>query len=328
MKILIIRFSSIGDIVLTTPVVRAIKEQLEDPIVHYVTKQKFASILDGNPYVDKVFSMDKSIGELLEVLKQENYDHVIDLHNNVRTLSLKKKLARPSVTFQKLNWKKWLLVKMKINKMPDLHVVDRYFGAVCNLGVKNDKRPGDFFISHQNEVNIQEEFGLTPKSFIAIAIGAQFKTKQMPVELIINIVNKLDVAVVLVGGETDIELSKAIQDKSEKKVHDACGKFNLAQSSSIVAKSSKLLTNDTGMMHIASCLNIPIISIWGSTVPSLGMYPYYPSQKDMYSIHEVQDLGCRPCSKIGYQKCPKGHFKCMKEQNVNAIVKDIQRIYS
>jgi len=322
-KILVVRFSSIGDIVLTTPILRVLKEQLDNPEIHYVTKRKFASILDGNPHVDKVFTMEKSIDELLEDLKKENYDHIIDLHNNVRTLSLKKKLGRPAHTFQKLNWKKWLLVKLKMDKMPDLHVVDRYFGAVRSLGVKKDGKTGDFFISQENEINVQEEFGLVPKSFVTIAIGAQFNTKRMPAELIVNIINKLEIPIVLVGGETDIKLSKAIQDKSEKKIHDACGKFNLAQSASIVGKSAKLLTNDTGMMHIASCLDIPIVSVWGSTVPSLGMYPYYPNQKEMYSIHEVKDLGCRPCSKIGYQKCPKAHFKCMREQDADGIVKNI-----
>lgn len=320
MKILVVRFSSIGDIVLTTPVVRALKQQLQNAEIHYVTKQQFASIPEGNPHVDKVFAMQKSIDELLPELKKENYDHVVDLHNNIRTVSLKKKLGRPSSTFDKLNWKKWLLVKFKINKMPDVHVVDRYFGAVKGLGVLADGNTGDFAIQPSDEVNVEADFGLTPKKYLTIAVGAQFKTKCMPTELLKSIIEQVDAPVVLVGGDTDVELAAELK-KIFPEVHDACGKYSLAQSASIVRQSKKLLTNDTGMMHIASCLDVPVVSVWGNTVPALGMYPYYPNQKEMYSIHEVENLGCRPCSKIGYQKCPKGHFKCMVEQDVNAIVK-------
>ncbi|MDX2359185.1 MAG: glycosyltransferase family 9 protein [Crocinitomicaceae bacterium] len=322
MKILVVRFSSIGDIVLTTPVLRALKEQLNNPTVHYITKQQFASIVENNPHVDRVIAMKKSIDEVIPALKEENYDHILDLHNNIRTQGLKKKLRRPSSTLRKLNWKKWLLVKIKINKMPNLHVVDRYFEVAHAIGVKSDGKPGEFYIDSNNEVDVSQ-LGVEPKSYLTIAIGAQYKTKCMPKELLLNILEKVDAPVVLVGGEMDNTLAEEIVNESSKNVINACGKYNLAGSASIVKQSTKLLSNDTGMMHIASCLNVPIVSVWGNTVPDLGMYPYYPNQPEKYSIHEVKDLSCRPCSKIGHQKCPKGHFKCMLEQDVDGIVKSM-----
>ncbi len=320
MKILVVRFSSIGDIVLTSPVLRALKEQLDNSEIHYLTKEQFTSIVSNNPRVDKVFAIKSSIDEVILDLKKEQYDHVIDLHNNIRTKSLKTKLQKQSSTVRKLNWKKWLLVKAKINRMPDLHIVDRYFETVMGLGVRNDQKNGEFYINKEDEVDVMNELDLAPKSYLTIAIGAQFATKQMPKELLIKIIDGIDESVVLVGGETDVELANAVVNETEKNVQSVCGKYNLAGSASIVKQSRKLLTNDTGMMHIGSCFDIPIISVWGNTVPSLGMYPYRPNQPDAFSIHEVKDLGCRPCSKIGYQKCPKGHFKCMTEQNIDAIV--------
>ena len=116
LKILVVRFSSIGDVVLTTPVVRALKNQLDFPEIHFLTKKPFASILDGNTNVDRIITIEKSIDEVVDQLKLEKYDWVIDLHNNLRTASLKKKLRRPSKTFNKLNIRKWLLVKFKIDK--------------------------------------------------------------------------------------------------------------------------------------------------------------------------------------------------------------------
>ena len=323
MKILVVRFSSIGDIVLTTPVLRALKLQLDNPEIHFVTKQQFASIPNNNPQIDRVISMNKSIDELIGTLKDEKYDCIVDLHNNIRTLALKKKLKRPTYTFEKLNWKKWLLVKFKRNELPDMHIVDRYFDAVEGLGVKNDGKPCEFYIGNENEIDVENQFGLMPKSYISIAIGAQFATKRMPFEILNKIIDQISLPIVLVGGVTDVELANAIEKAHGGKVHNACGKFNLEQSASVVKQSKKLLTNDTGMMHIASCFQVQIVSVWGNTVPAFGMYPYYPQQKELYTIHEVENLNCRPCSKIGYQKCPKGHFKCMFDQNTENIAKNI-----
>lgn len=320
MKILIVRFSSIGDIVLTSSVVRALKQQIPNVELHYITKKQFAPILIDNPHIQKVYSIEKSIEEVLGSLQNEKYDWLVDLHHNLRTAGLKRKLGVKSTSFNKLNIRKFLLVKFKIDRMPKLHVVERYFKAVEVLGVKNDHQPGDYFITENDKVDTISEFGLEPKSYIAIAIGAQFKTKQMPVDLLVDLIEKIKKPVVLVGGIIDRNAALEILSKSSNRdLINTCGDYNLNQSASIVKQSAKLLTNDTGMMHIAACMNIPIVSVWGNTTPSLGMFPYYPNQPNMFSIHEVEGLSCRPCSKIGYQTCPKKHFKCMNDQNLENI---------
>jgi ADP-heptose:LPS heptosyltransferase len=137
-KILIIRFSSIGDIVLTTPIIRCIKQQMQGVEVHYITKQKFSSIISSNPYIDKLYTINDSTSEIINQLKKENYDYVIDLHHNVRTLKLKLALGKKSFSFRKLNWEKMLMVYFKINKLPKLHIVDRYFETITSIGITND----------------------------------------------------------------------------------------------------------------------------------------------------------------------------------------------
>ena len=114
-KFLILRFSSIGDIVLTTPVIRCLKQQYPDAEVHYATKKSYQSLLENNPYVDKVFVLEKSLNYLLKQLKSERYDYIIDLHNNLRTTILKLRLGVKSFSFDKLNFQKWILVKFKKN---------------------------------------------------------------------------------------------------------------------------------------------------------------------------------------------------------------------
>lgn len=318
-KYLIIRFSSIGDIVLTTPVIRCLKEQT-DAEIHYITKSVFKKILSENPYIDKLITIDDEITEVLEDLKTENYDHVIDLHHNLRSLRLKKALKRPATSFPKLNVQKFLLTNFKIDRMPEVHIVDRYFEAVKAIGVVNDGKGLDYFIPEHDQV-VLSDFNI-PEKFVVFAIGAQYATKRLPANKIIEIIDSTELPVVLLGGPTDYD--NAVIIKSHCTVIDLVGQININQSASIVQQATKVITHDTGIMHIAVAFKKPVISIWGNTVPALGMYPYYPEQKELYSIHEV-DIKCRPCSKIGYQKCPKKHFKCMNDQDVLAITSAINQ---
>ncbi|MCK4639093.1 MAG: glycosyltransferase family 9 protein, partial [Bacteroidales bacterium] len=155
-KILIIRFSSIGDIVLTTPVIRCLKQQLKDSEIHFLTKEQFVPIVKANPYIDKVHFIKNDLKQILSQLKSENLDFIVDLHKNFRSVFVKLKLRKPSKTFNKLNIKKWLLVNFKINLLPEIHIVDRYFKAVKILGVKNDGKGLDYFIPENEKVNISE----------------------------------------------------------------------------------------------------------------------------------------------------------------------------
>ena len=323
MKLLVVRFSSIGDVVLTTPVVRCIAQQLPDAEIHYVTKKAFLPVLEGNPHIHKIITIESSVSEKMDELKAEHYDMVIDLHRNVRTLRLKRALGVKSYAFPKRNIEKFLLTNFKINRMPDVHVVDRYFEAVKQIGVKNDGLPCELFLSPADEVSLSEH-NLQPKQFIAVAMGAQFATKQMPVHLMTEILSGIGLPIVLLGGPTDVERAEQLKTTlPSQQVIDFCGKITLRQSAFVVSQSKAILTGDTGLMHIASAFSIPIVSVWGNTVPALGMYPYAPQDRSLYSIHEVNNLSCRPCSKIGYKECPKKHFKCMELQDGKSIQGDL-----
>lgn len=310
-KILIIRFSSIGDIVLTTPVIRCLKIQQPDTEIHYLSKKPFQSLLENNPYITKVHTIEKDVKEIAALLKQENFDHIVDLHNNLRSMHIKRILGKPATVFKKLNFKKWLLVNFKINAMPAVHVVDRYMQTIEKFGIKNDQKGLDYFIPKKDEVNTQA-FPVTHQNgYIGFVIGAKHFTKQLPNEKIISICKKINQPIVLLGGKEDAERGALISKAAGSTIYNACGLYNLNQSASIIKQASKIISHDTGLMHIAAAFQKEIISVWGNTVPAFGFTPYLPDPASR--IVEVKGLSCRPCSKIGYNKCPKGHFKCMNE---------------
>jgi ADP-heptose:LPS heptosyltransferase len=316
-KILIIRFSSIGDIVLTTPVIRCLKQQLPGVEIHYLTKKSFKGVVENNPYISKVHTFEKRLTEVLPELKKANFDFVVDLHNNLRSLQAKQYLQKPSKSFSKLNLKKFILVKLKINKMPALHVVDRYMKVVDSLGVKNDNKGLDYFIPENDNVDISTLPLLHQNGYIGFVIGAKHYTKQLPVEKIIEVCEKINSPIVLLGGKEDFLRAEKIENAVGEKIYNACGKYNLNQSASLVKQASKIISHDTGLMHIAAAFKKQIISVWGNTVPAFGFTPYLPGNNS--KIIEVENLSCRPCSKIGYNQCPKKHFKCMNDIPVSAF---------
>jgi ADP-heptose:LPS heptosyltransferase len=321
-KILVIRFSSIGDIVLTTPVIRCLKSQKDNVELHVLTKSQYSLLFQTNPNVDKIHNWGEENKEVIKKLKSEQFDYVIDLHHNIRTKKLKSILNSKAYSFPKLNVQKWLYVNFKWNKLPDVHIVDRYFEAVKSLGIKNDQQGLDYFIPQKDEVDVSGQFGTT--DIVSVAIGAQFATKKLPVSKLVEVLSSISTQVVLLGGKEDFNDAEEIIKLSKANILNACGALNLNQSASVVKQSKVLLTHDTGLMHIAAAFRTPIVSVWGNTVPAFGMYPYMPQNKSLYSIHEVEGLSCRPCSKIGFQKCPKKHFNCMNQQSVPEIVKSIE----
>lgn len=326
-KILILRFSSIGDIVLTTPVPRTIKTQLQAE-VHYCVKKQYQSILADNPYIDKLHLLEGDLGSLIKQLKAERFDYVIDLHHNLRTFIIKKRLGVKSYSFPKLNMEKWLMTNFKINKLPNVHIVDRYMQTVEPLGVKMDSLGLDYFIPEKDEVEREWLPETHQQEYVAYAIGAQFNTKKLPVERMIELCDRINKPIILLGDKKDRETGEKIVkffEKTEQSatlepqlhrelnkkavIFNACGKFNLNQSASIVKNAQYVFTHDTGLMHIAAAFKKTIFSIWGNTIPMFGMYPY----RTKFTILENNRLSCRPCSKIGYKKCPQGHFKCMRD---------------
>ena len=208
---------------------------------------------------------------------------------------------------------KFLLTSFKMDRLPEIHIVDRYLETVTHLGVQNDNGGLDFFFKDEYKIDLSQ----FPDSFISFVIGGQHTTKMLPTEKIISIINNLNESVVLIGGPEDFERGKEINEATES-TFNSCGKYNINQSAYLVKNAKYVITHDTGMMHIAAAFKKKIYSVWGNTVPEFGMDPYLSNPNS--KIIQVKNLSCRPCSKIGYEKCPKAHFKCMEEIDENLFL--------
>ena len=334
LKILVLRFSSMGDVVLTTPVVRAIKTRLPLARVHYATKPAYQSIFAQNPYVDRIHILSGKLADLVSELRQEEFDFIVDLHSSVRTHWLKFLLAAPAASFPKVTAARWLFINFKLNILPKVHIVDRYLSTLKRIGVQGDQGGLDYFIAEEDKIAIGSLPPTHREGYVCVVIGAAHQTKRLPTSKIIELCERLSCPVILIGGPQEADEGQKIEalfpdpdvGKSEEAgatsknilehdlggrtvVYNGCGKYSIDQSASLLMQSRFVVSHDTGMMHIAAAFKKKIYGIWGPTSPAFGMYPYGTS----FVVWENRDLGCRPCSKFGLAKCPVGHFKCMRE---------------
>ncbi len=317
-KFLIIRFSSIGDIVLTSPVVRCLKIQFPDSEVHYLTKLRNTDLLEANPYIDKIHVLDLSLSEAIQKLQAEKFDYVIDLHNNIRSLRVKCGLKAKSYSFNKLNIRKFLLTRFRFNTMPSGHIVERNLETLRCFNVTDDGKGLDYFIPEEDEFSIDELPENFRNGYVALVLAGTYATKRLPVEKYRKLITESDFQFVLLGGKSERSMAASILGWETGNVADFTGKLRINQSASIVKNAKLVISNDTGLMHIAAAYHKKILSVWGNTSPELGMYPYLPGEGS--EILEVKGLPCRPCSKLGYHECPKKHFRCMNDIPENRII--------
>jgi len=328
MKFLVIRFSSIGDIVLTSPVVRCLKKQVLGAEIHFLVKPQFKTVVANNPYIDKIHVLQDDWNQMITELKTEKFDQIIDLHHNLRTLRVKQALKLPAYSFNKLNIEKFIFVKLKWNLMPKVHIVDRYLQTVSHLGVQNDGAGMDYFIAPHEEIQQRDIPASHQAGYIALVIGASFYTKKLPVYKLQELCAAIPHPIILLGAKAEFAEAEEIKKADAVKIYNACGKFALNESADLVRKAKLVIAHDTGLMHIAAALKKPVIAIWGSTTPSFGMVPYYGQnflmQKALpYDDVQVHKLWCRPCTKIGRHQCPQGHFKCMKNISIEETVQKV-----
>jgi ADP-heptose:LPS heptosyltransferase len=308
-----------GDIVLTTPVPRLLKKKFPNSNIHFITKDEYSYIYDNNINVDKVIKFKDNPIEILTQLRSEKYDLVVDLHNNLRSNFIKLFLLKTSITYKKYFFKRWLLTNLKI-KLKIKHIAKSYIETLLKINIYDDGEGLDFYFSKKRkEIKLPSIYN---NGFIVVVVGAKHKTKRLTSKKLIELCDKINGPIVLVGGKSEIPISKKlenffnysdlrIRDELNKNtyIYNLCGKLNIEESAYIIKMSDKVFTHDTGLMHIASALKKKIFSIFGSTHSNLGFYPFRTS----FSVIENNNLSCRPCTKIGYAKCPAGHFKCMKD---------------
>ncbi len=315
MKVLIIRLSSIGDVILTTPIVRCLKLSLSAEI-DFLTNSVNLPVLKSNPYINSVIFPDQLTRRDLK-----QYDHIIDLNNSRKSRNIHRGQHASLVKTDKMPLRKWLMLLLKINMLNKSHTVDRHFAAVEDLGISNDGNGLDLFLDDPNPLPISEDLS----DYIVINSGASKVTKRVPKKLIEELIEANEQKYILIGGN---DVAKEYDRFHHPNCINLVNQLSLEQSFMVVSKCRLLVTGDTALMHAAAALQKPQIVIWGSTSDDFGFYPYYGSMHPDLSHHIIKGLRCQPCSKIGKDACPKGHMNCLTNIEAKEVLLMIDKFKS
>jgi ADP-heptose:LPS heptosyltransferase len=323
MRLLFIRFSAIGDIVLASPALRCAKQQIPGVEIHFLTKKSMKAVSEANPYVDQFHYFDKNLSATIQELKACNFDYIIDLHKNLRTLRIRLALGVPYLSYNKLSVEKFLLTKFHLNRMSDRHISLRSVDTVAPLGVAYDGKGLDYFVP--SEVSQPVFF---PEGYVALVIGASYATKKLPLDSLKVLCSQIPFPIVLVGGKEEIPDGEALSALDPARIVNTCGTYSLHESALIVQKAKVVISHDTGMLYIACAFEKNVIAIWGATSPALQVEPLMPSHSKAQVFQSiVPDLTCQPCSNFGTKTCPKGHFACMKQQDLPEITRQVVKMW-
>ena len=327
LKILIIRFGAIGDIIMTTPIIRCVKQQLEAEL-HYITASKYSSLLEGNIHLDKIHLFENNWTEIRDDLKAEDFNLVIDLHKVTKSVRLGSFLKKPVIQFKKATLAKWLELKFRINRLPKGHLIDRFFEGVDQIKVTNDGKGMELVVdkdSERNALKIIDRLGIN-NAYTALVIGGAKWTKQVPIELCVDYIKQSEEPIVLIGGPDESDKAKKIVEFSNRHINNFVGLYTLLESAVFLRQSKLVITGDTGMMHMAAVFSKPTIVMYGSTSPIFGMYPYVEGDDSHIKYLIPDHLSCWPCSKSGRTKCPKIHAKCLYDWKAFDILSQINKL--
>ena len=323
MRLLFIRFSAIGDIVLASPALRCAKQQIPGVEIHFLTKKSMKAVTEANPYVDQFHYFDKDLSATIQELKAYSFDYIIDLHKNLRSLRIRKALGVPYLSYNKLSVEKFLLTKFGVNRMPDRHISMRSVDTLAPLGVTYDGKGLDYFVPPG-----VTEPTFFPDGYVALVIGASYFTKKLPLDSLKVICSQISHPIVLVGGKEEVADGDALSAIDPERIVNTCGAYSLHESALIVSKARLVISHDTGMMYIACAFDKNIIAIWGATSPALQVEPFMPVDSKAQVFQSiVPDLTCQPCSNFGTKTCPKGHFNCMKRQDLPEIARQVEEMW-
>jgi heptosyltransferase-2 len=318
MKILLIRFSSAGDIILASAFVRCCRARFPEATIDFITTSTFAPLLQHSPYLDRIITIEPgtSLGELVRLksgLIEENggdYDIVFDLHNSIRSRYFRATIGRQTAIIRKPTFRKWLLVHRKINRLrPIVPMAERYLAVGAPFGIVNDGLGLELPIGNTHPPILP----VSGRATIALAPGARHATKRWPAdrfaELGRMLARRYDARIILLGGEAERALCAEVMHAIGGDVVNLSGRISFLESAAAIDICSVVVTNDSAIAHIAAARKRPVVTIFGSTVTEFGFAPYAVPNV----VVENVGLYCRPCTSIGRADCPEGHFRCMLE---------------
>ncbi len=321
-RFLIIRFSSIGDVILTTPLVRCLRAKFPACRIDFLVKKEFAVVLSQNPYLSNIITFDKKagkkeLGRIRNLVKANKYTHILDIQRNIRSVLVSTGSGAIVTGFSKKLLARDLLIRFGINKYKEIKPVYlRYFEAAAGLQVEYDGKGTDVFPAEPEEVKTAEIFeqnhfaAVTP--LLVVAPGAQWENKRWTTQGFATAADTFctekGATTILIGGPGDMEICSQVQSLMKTPALNLAGKLSLLGSASVLGRAAMVFTNDTGMLHMAQAMKAPLVAIYGPTTRELGFFPL-----PLNSRVAETGISCRPCTQKGLHSCPKRHFRCMND---------------
>lgn len=329
-RILLVRFSSLGDVLLVTPLIRALRARHPAATLTVLTKQEWAPLLSANPHLDEVISIARgqSLVPLARTLRSAGYTHRLDLHASVRTRMLRLLAPGGWHGFDPRRRERQALIRRRENRYRDhLPVAERYFEAAHTLDVRPDGKPAELWVSPAAEARAEEwlsRHGLSgERSLVTLAPGAAHATKRWPLshwsELAGTLIGQ-GLTPVIVGGAADRDTGQAIVQAAGGRAASAVGELDLQATGALIRQSLVAVSGDTGPMHLATAVGTRVIALFGPTVEAFGFYPYAAEARVLQ-----QELACRPCSSKGSPRCPLGHHRCMEDLRPTRVLQQIEQ---
>ena len=330
LRILCVRFSSIGDVLLTTPLVRALHRRHPEAELYFVTKRAMAPLVVENPHLTNVFALgpDEPLGDFAQRLRALGPTHGLDLHGSLRSTALRWLVPARWSGYSKRKLARTTLISTKINLYgKHVPVPERYFEAAnaAGLDVEPDGGPPEFYLTPAARAHMTHwlaEIGLDRKPFAALAPGAAHATKRWPLahwRALSDRLRQLGLGIVVVGGPQDRVLADELGGNPD--TANAAGEFSLQETGACLARATVAVTGDTGVMHMATGVGTRVVALFGPTVEPFGFYPYTKR-----AVVLEQDLACRPCSAMGTERCPLGHHRCLADVLPDQVASAVQQL--
>ena len=322
MKILILRLSSIGDIVLTQPVAKVLREIYPDATIDYLSKESYVGIVEAFGCIDTIHIW-KNKRNILKKLRKQKYDLIIDLHSKLNTFIIKSLIrGKKTLTYNKKHYLRKKIVK-KITGKSIVSTVDLYLSALKKIGITKTVEYPKLYPDKLKKNSLEKRF--PGKKLIGIFPGALHFTKMYPLEKLANFIDsvpsKWNCKFIILGSKSERLLSAELQENTKAQLLDICGEFNISQLISVINNMDVIISNDSGPMHIAAALSKSQIALFGATHPRLGFAPLNKKADIIFS-----NISCQPCSLHGSAICPKGHFLCMNSISPELIKKNLGKI--
>jgi heptosyltransferase-2 len=329
-NVLVVRFSSIGDVLLTTPLLRAIRHRHPAARITVLTKQAYVPLLSHNPHIDRVIGLtpEQRLSTLAAELRAERFTHRLDLHDNLRSRMLRTLVPGRWTTYPKHRIARAVLIYTKRDRYRDRRpVAERYFSAARDLDVIPDGGPPELHLAPEatrTAIDWLAASGLgRERPLVAVAPGAAHATKRWPPEhwrMLLRRIGEAGLDTVVVGGPDDASLAALIASGMDDRVKNAAGQLGLQETGAMLQRAAALISSDTGVMHMASGVGTPVVALFGPTVKAFGFFPY-TSRAEVVELV----LSCRPCSSKGGPRCPLGHHRCMVEIVPEVVYEALQR---